>query len=593
MKVRSGSSLLLFALGASLASAQVKCTLNAKDGENVGLEKLIVASVESKLDITQVEFYVNNELRETDDSLPYEFHVDGLAEPEGPLTLKAIAYNAQGKSTTVVVKLVVDNGLAAGPDSFVKAGDDLFRAGKLPEAMTKGRLALKAKKDYNPARLLMAKVSFQLNQFDRAETFAQDVLAVEPNNLAALDVSSASSLQQAFNLSGRTANRDELLTALGSAFSRAAKARNRAYQVRIDAFGLPTDDNILDYADLCLRAGRNGAAVDALTKTYAKDRTNSLVANRLFYALLRAGKGLKAADLISGAERRKELDGTGFMIAAIQHWSANRATQAMESERQALLQGGNEPGVKTGQAYLALSKNRTAAFAGMLQAFSKESDAPYQAYASQFLYKKGEYEMGRRSFEQALLAEPILVDAFLNRAAEAVDFSFRQGTTEKDVAYYRRAARMYLLAALDAKPESFEALSALAILSVTENKNDDAITFARAATKAGPEYGGAYYTLGMVSSLRGKIMLDRARLAHTKAQDALRNGLKEDADKFEAQSVAANAEAKKLALEADEAMKMAGKCDPANLQGRMVPQPNAAWVYVSGSGRTPLLLLGR
>ncbi|MBL8049083.1 MAG: hypothetical protein JNJ45_10425 [Chthonomonas sp.] len=593
-KVRIGSLALVSMLAVTTAFAQVKVSLNVKEGDKIGVEKMVEVDLQSKEDITQVEFYVNNELRNTDDSTPYEFLIDGLTQPEGKLTLKVQAYTATGKSGTVSVTLNVDNGLAAGPAPFVAAGEDLFRNGKFSEAITQGRLALKAQKDYNPGRLLLAKSNLQLGIFDRAVKFAEEILISEPKNLAALDLASAASLQQAFNYSNRSSNRDEILNVLGGAFKSAAKYRQKVYQARIDAFGEVKDDNLLDYADLLTRAGRYGAAADALMPTYMKDRTNTLIANRLFYAMVRGGRAQKAYELMTGAERRKELDGGGLMIMAILHDLYGKATPSMDAERAALLQDSTSATVTTGQAFFALAKNRTAAMRGVLTALGKNSQDPVNgAYMSQFQYRLNDFEGSRRSFESTLLAEPLMFDAFLSRAAQAVDFSFRSGTAEKDAEYQRRAARMYLQSALEAKPESFQALTSLAILAVTENKSEEAIGLARAATKAGPEYGGGFYTLGMVASLRAKLFGDREQDLLLKAKQAAGNGLAEDAKKFAADAALAGAESRKLAAESDEAMRTAGKFDPANLAGRTVPQPLVAWTYVSTQGRIPLLAMTR
>lgn len=595
MKIaRIGSLFLLSALSVTPAFAQVKVSLNVKDGEKIGIEKAIEVGLESKEDITQVEFYVNNELRSTDDSTPYGFTIDGLTEPEGKLTLKVQAYTTTGKQGVISVTLNIDNGLAAGPESFVKAGEELFRNGKVADAMTQGRLALKAKKDFNPARILMAKANLQMGVYDRAIKFAEDAISSEPKNVAALDLASAASLQQAFNYSTRASNRDEILAVLGGAFKNAAKYRTKVYQIRIDDFGPVTDENMLDYSDMMLRAGRYSQVVDALNPIYNKDRTNTLVSNRLFYAMIRSGRGLKAYELMTGAERRKELDGGGLMMMSIMHNMAGKATAAMDTERQALLQDSTSATVQSGQAYLALVKNRSNAFAGILNSITKNSQNPIMgSYMTQLQYRLNDFENSRRSFESALLAEPLLFDAMISRASQAVDFSFREGTNEKDASYQRRAARMYLQSALEAKPESFQALASLAILAVTENKSDEALALARAATKAGPEYGGGYYTLAMVTSMRGKLFGDSARDLNAKARQAQANGASDDYKTFTEKAAAAAEEVRKLGREADEAMKNAAKCDPSNLAGRTIPQPLTAWKYVSIEGRTPLLAMTR
>jgi hypothetical protein len=99
---------------------------------------------------------------------------------------------------------------------------------------------------------------------------------------------------------------------------------------------------------------------------------------------------------------------------------------------------------------------------------------------------------------------------------------------------------------LEAKPESFEALTALTVLALIEEKWADAIRLGQAAVAAGPEYGagnyalaGAYFGGGMLQE-GTKVMADAAKY-----------------DKY--------------------------------LDGIRAPKPNEAWRFFYRYGRTPLL----
>ena len=103
-------------------------------------------------------------------------------------------------------------------------------------------------------------------------------------------------------------------------------------------------------------------------------------------------------------------------------------------------------------------------------------------------------------------------------------------------------------AALIARPESFEALTAQALIYLYQDNIDDALRFAQAAVQAGPEFGAAHYTLAAALSTSGQ------------------------------------------SFEAVKAMELAGVADPAYLGGSMAPTLNRAWNYFYRHGRTPLIV---
>ncbi|MEJ5170379.1 MAG: Ig-like domain-containing protein, partial [Fimbriimonadales bacterium] len=72
---------------ASLAPKPVQISLNIADGDTIDAVRTIRVRVTAEDPVTQVEFYVGDDLRDTDSSTPYEFKIDPLDEPEGDLSL--------------------------------------------------------------------------------------------------------------------------------------------------------------------------------------------------------------------------------------------------------------------------------------------------------------------------------------------------------------------------------------------------------------------------------------------------------------------------------------------------------------------------
>src|SRR5579871_2515772 len=96
----------------TLAPAQkLSLSVNEHDGDTIAGETHFVVKVQSKNPVTQVEFYVGSELRDTDPSTPYEFTLDTLGEPDGNIKVKFTAYTAEGENASQTLNLKIDNGI--------------------------------------------------------------------------------------------------------------------------------------------------------------------------------------------------------------------------------------------------------------------------------------------------------------------------------------------------------------------------------------------------------------------------------------------------------------------------------------------------
>jgi hypothetical protein len=88
----------------AVAPKPVQLSPNIADGDVIDKVRTIRVRVTAEDPVTQVEFYVGDDLRDTDSSTPYEFRIDPLDEPEGELTLTFAAYTTEGDSARKSVR---------------------------------------------------------------------------------------------------------------------------------------------------------------------------------------------------------------------------------------------------------------------------------------------------------------------------------------------------------------------------------------------------------------------------------------------------------------------------------------------------------
>lgn len=93
--------------------------------------------------IEKVEFYVDNQLKYTDTSTPYELTWDTLAETEGAHALKAVAFDAKGNTATAKISVTVDNELSKGAEAHAKSAAEALKAGDIDAAARFARRAIK------------------------------------------------------------------------------------------------------------------------------------------------------------------------------------------------------------------------------------------------------------------------------------------------------------------------------------------------------------------------------------------------------------------------------------------------------------------
>src|SRR5579862_4148950 len=128
--------LLAFLLVAFASAQKLTLSVNVNDGDTVSGDVHFVVKVQSKNPVTQVEFYVGTELRDTDPSTPYEFNLDSLAENDGDLKIKFVAYTSEGENASKTMVLKIDNGISKGAAFHLAKAKDLLAVSKWDDAIT-------------------------------------------------------------------------------------------------------------------------------------------------------------------------------------------------------------------------------------------------------------------------------------------------------------------------------------------------------------------------------------------------------------------------------------------------------------------------
>ncbi len=533
----------LWTLAVSPAMAAMTMTVNTKSGDTIGGTYKFDVRVQSEHLVTNVEFYVGDDLRSTDESTPYQFDFDTLEEAQGKLIVTFAAFNSEGESVKQKLDLTIDNGFSKGVQFHVDQSKEFLRTSKFNEAIQSSRIALKIDSKSNIARMAMARANFAKGIMDVAQKFAEDVVTDDPKNVDAKSLLTAISLKKVFSASG-----DDTVSTIQGALQSASKNQFDLLNMRADSAGEPTGDNLIPYADAQISAHRYSRAISALMPTFEKSQADSEIANRLAFAQLRSARFSDLGKTILLHKRYGEPDAYFFAIEAIAFQLNGDTAKSELSEREALLSDPTNKAVKYSQAYLALARTKMPVLASITSELENISpnDPMNGYYKTISAYYNRDIDAARYAFQTALLADPANYDLFIERGNQQIQSVYSLGLTGSAKTDQFLIAAAYYKAALEARPESFEALTALCIVNLLMGKNEDAVTYGRGASAAAPEYGIANFALAAA---------------------------------FRATNNTAGANA---------AMKAAGETD-SRLKGRLVPKPEEAYTYFYRNARIPLI----
>lgn len=608
---------LLLSAPATWAKIEVESVV--KDGATISGDAVLRARVTSTEPVTQVEFYVNDDLRDTDTSTPYEFRLDTLSENDGPIRITFAAYNSAGQSAKKSVRLTIDNGVSKGAAFHVAAAEDHVANSRWDAAILSGRIALKADEKSNAARMLLARAFQGKGEFDQAQRYAEDVLAAEPGNVAAANLVSTLKVRTAFRTFVREGSSStSAVEQISNALKGAVQQRRKTVDAGIEAASLGSTEERIAAADAAIRGYRFALALERLQPLQVPQAGNAAVANRIAFAQLRLSRPQAAAQTLLELARRGTPDAVSHALLSLAHAEAGDLAASDASMKEAILADSQNLTVKTAQAFLALKFQRQqgpngveslglnglaegsttqaqaararATLSGLLSDLANERQQSPEAdlFRCALADSVNEYSRAAQYFQDAALADALNPDLYVLRANQLIRAVQERRVNPEATGDAYRLARALLGVALEARESSPEALTGLALSHWLEGDAARAVTLARAATQAGPQYGAAHYTLAgaLQSSIQGTLAR-RQSLRERAGQLASSNPT--EAAKLRAEADQLDRDASNLLRESQDLMRKAGEMDRRFLAGREIPKADLAWRYFASGGLTPIV----
>ncbi len=555
-----------------------------KGGESLTGEVTFVVKPMTTNPIQAIELYVGDDLRETDGSTPYEFKLDTLAEEDGTINLRFKGFTSEGENAEKVLALSIDNGVSLGAAAHVDKGNAFLAESKFDEAITEGRIALKADKDSLPARLLLGRANFAKGAFDKAQKNAEDVLEVDKKNRDARELIISLNVQRAFSATSKaSSDRREVVDSIKKSLMSAAKMRTAIREEDLDA--MKKDPTSVEFLDSAIKARRYALVVETLEKEIPNQYKRTDLVNRLVFSYLMLSRVNQADGLLKNLKKFGEYDAYSFALLAINQAELGDDPGSDEAIKEAILNSPDSLGVKTAQAYIAIKRDRQSALADAAASLLKESEGRSEAFyfAAALANKLNQINRGRANFEKAIKADAADHDMYVEQGNEAIALALTPNLPSADKDYQFEFAKAMYSTALECRPSSGQALAGIAIASLYQKKFDDAVKFADAATKASPNYAAAFYTNAAALAAKD------AELA--KSYTAVVNAQTKDPgnDIYRKQRAAIEALRPALLKNRTDSMIRAEALDARNLRGRSTPTVDNVYKYFNTTGRTPVI----
>jgi len=601
----------------SPAKGPVTVNVNAKSGDTITGERTFRVTVNSNNAVTGVEFYVGSDLRDKATHTPYEFTLDSLEEAQGALKVRFKAYTTEGESGETTLSLNVDNQIDKGLDYHIQAGTTALQDGKYDAAITAGRIALKIDNKSNTARIIVARGYLAKGMLAKAEKFAGDAVADDPNNATAANVFSGIKLKQAFTTFSHGEDRKETLGTIRDALKSAVETRRKTVDTAMDKIGAPTDANLIAYADAALAAERYTLAIKVLDAAFQHDHRRTDVGNRLAFAQMRLARYMDASQTIAVIKKEGVPDAYTNALLTVIAAELGNPDLSDAALKDANLANPDDPAVLAAQAYVALKfvrhkvidktymqlnyddaggKDRTMrqesnrvmknALDQLMKGPGGHSEVLF--FASALNNKIEEFGRAENFFEQAVLADPLNVDAYVEQGNRSIGETYNGTPTPDENEQRLGTARAYFDAALAARPDSSQALAGLSLVSTLEKKYDEAVRWGEAGAKADPSYTAAAVILG--TAYNSASTAKRAQADAIRKQNDAPGTTAETRQANEVKARALEGEASNYARLSRDEVIAASKLDK-RLEGMDLTKAQQAFRYFYTGGRIPLLPL--
>ncbi|MCX7992200.1 MAG: Ig-like domain-containing protein [Fimbriimonadales bacterium] len=430
---------LLGACAFAQPKQEATISVNLESGALIKGTVKVVARVQSGALVERVEFTVDGALREVDESTPYEYEWDTVADTEGERTLKITAFLEGGKSTSKELRLTIDNGVAQGAPYHFQQARAAFAEGKLEDALYHTRVALKADSAHRESRVLQIQTLLRLGRASEADDAVEDLARLYPDSMETQELRVAASLRRAKN----ARNERELLRT-------AIDAQHKINQMRLKALGdSRAPDAIVNRTLLLIAEGEAGATINNLLTLLEREPSNTRYLNLLAYAYLSAGRLRDVLVITSTAIRRGAANDYTYAIRGLAAGLLNDSREQERAFTEAEKVEKNSRALLAAQANLAMLSRR-AATAGRLaaQAQGLSDNSPQVAFARYWSFVNNrEYDRAKDAFWRVLDLDPLMAEAYQLRGMLNLMDGLRPGDEDLLV-----AAREWFEIALQARP---------------------------------------------------------------------------------------------------------------------------------------------
>lgn len=535
------------------AFADIQISASVKDRDKISGVIEIRVTVTATSTVNQVEFYVNGDLRSTDTSTPYTYTLDTIPEKEGPLKLEIGAYTSSGESKKTTINLAVDNEIGKGAAFHVENARRFLNVAKWEEAIQAARVALKADENSSAAKIAMARAYLGKGQYDKAQQWGEDAVISE-ETVEATDLLAGIHAERAFRIISMSGDKGDAMKEISNALKAAIAQKLSSVNLRIKELGPVTDANRMRHVDLLLEKHDYSAARRLLMAKWDPVNPDLQIGNKLIYSTMRSGRMAEAYKLLDDMKKKSVTDATTFGLLGAGHAYFRHWAEAADALKEGGFDDGDNPALMTASAYMALLRGDKSAASSqigrMLKMDINSAEVYFYLFALQFY--AGQFTESSDSFRKALVLDPLLYDAYVERGYQALYWATSAtGDQLKDKPILLEQAKAFFDLGLAVKPDSPAALNGLALTYLYQKKPQEALSMAVGAVGAGPEYPWTHFTLAAAYN--------------------------------------ANADPKSAVKAVDKG----GELDTVVLKGRGIPTTDEAWTYTYRHARIPVVMLPR
>ncbi len=399
--------ILLLGWTIGYASAQPQIRVNLEDGAIVRGTVKVIATVQSEDLVQRVEFAIDGILREVDESTPYEFEWDTIADAEGEHVLKITALLEGGKSVVEQRRVTINNEVDKGAEYHYQQARELFAEGKIAQAVDHARIALKAESAHQPARILLTQAYLQVGRLEDAEEESADLVRLFPDSVEAQSLRVITTLRMA----RRARNERELIT-------KAIEARHQVNALRLQSLRESNEPAaIAQRALLQIREGKASEAIAPLLELNQREDRNPRYLNLLAYAYLNAGRWRDVLVTTETAIRRNIADDYTYALRGLVAGLLNDERTSESAFAQAEKIDKNSRPLMVARAVLAMADRRVVSvgrLAAQAQGVLDDSaEVAFMRYWSFSLNR--EFDRARDAFWRTLDLEALTPEAYTLR----------------------------------------------------------------------------------------------------------------------------------------------------------------------------------